>query len=315
MSLINNKMVTTDINRFSHYAMATVFEILIDSDEKEYAEQAAKAAFDEIDRLEKELSRFIPISEVARINSLKIGEKLNLSWNTFECLVKTQDIFNITNGLFDISAGHIIDNWKNNLNKSIYDNRNLDLKNIGMDKIIIDKDNHLISVLSDDLLIDFGGFGKGYAIDVLSELLFDWEIENALVHSGGSTVKAIGKLSGHEGWPISISNPSSSNQTIAEVLLKDFSISGSGKQKGTHIINPKTNQPVKNVAGAWAMAKSAAQSDAMSTAFMIMPVEEMDEFCKIHSSNAGIIILKDTLNVSKEDVLISNNFRPNKLFI
>ncbi len=45
--------------RFSHKAMGTIYEIYINHDDSVYAEQATEAAFQEIDRLEQVLSRFI----------------------------------------------------------------------------------------------------------------------------------------------------------------------------------------------------------------------------------------------------------------
>ncbi|VAX29605.1 hypothetical protein MNBD_IGNAVI01-1744, partial [hydrothermal vent metagenome] len=93
MALINNKIEQENIHRFTHKAMATLYEILIKYNDKLYAEQAAKAAFDEIDRLEEELSRFLPNSEISKINNLKPGEKLLLSEDTFECLVQSQKLF------------------------------------------------------------------------------------------------------------------------------------------------------------------------------------------------------------------------------
>ena len=40
-----------------------------------YAAQAAQAAFDLVDRLERELSRFLPNSDITRINHLDAGEQ------------------------------------------------------------------------------------------------------------------------------------------------------------------------------------------------------------------------------------------------
>ena len=50
--------------RFTHAAMATIFEVLVHGQGADDAQQAAWAAFDEVDRLEKELSRFLPSSDV-----------------------------------------------------------------------------------------------------------------------------------------------------------------------------------------------------------------------------------------------------------
>ena len=304
MSLINNNIDSASIHRFSHHAMNTIYEIVIEIDDKEYAQQAASAVFTEIDRLEEELSRFRPNSDITRINKLNVGEELRLSNDTFACLLAAKDIYELTNGLFDITTGRIIDHWK-------YTNpegsKNFELAMIGMEQVILDDSKHSINLLSNDIIIDLGGFGKGYAIDKASELLADWEISNTLIHSGGSTVKAMGKLNGHDGWPISVSNPSNPSQTIAEIILKDLSLSGSGEKKGTHIINPKTSLPAQSITGAWSIANSAAISDAMSTSFMIMEIEDFEEFCNNHDFISGIVVKNNTQNLSKEDVLFSNS--------
>ena len=57
------------VRRFSHEAMATVFEICVAETGAEYAQQAAWAAFEELDRLESELSRYVNESDIARVNA------------------------------------------------------------------------------------------------------------------------------------------------------------------------------------------------------------------------------------------------------
>ena len=113
MALLNDNIDEANIHRFTHKAMATIYEILIEYDDKLYAEQAAKAAFDEIDRLENELSRFLPSSEISKINNLKSGEILLLSEDTLECLIQSQKSFEITNGAFDITLGSFKEKWRN----------------------------------------------------------------------------------------------------------------------------------------------------------------------------------------------------------
>ena len=60
----------TDLHRFSHKAMATIYEIFIVHEDANYAQQAAYEAFFELDKLEQELSRFIENSDISRINNL-----------------------------------------------------------------------------------------------------------------------------------------------------------------------------------------------------------------------------------------------------
>ena len=66
------------IHRFSHEAMATTFEIFIQCEDAHYAQQAAHAAFRELDKLEQELSRFIENSDISRINNLSANQSLRI---------------------------------------------------------------------------------------------------------------------------------------------------------------------------------------------------------------------------------------------
>ena len=94
-----------DVRRFSHEAMATVFEVYAVHPDARYAAQAAQAAFDLVDRLERELSRFLPNSDITRINHLAAGESTRVSPSTLECLVIARHMFDLTGGAFDVSIG------------------------------------------------------------------------------------------------------------------------------------------------------------------------------------------------------------------
>ena len=94
-----------DVQRFTHEAMATVFEVHAVHPDARYAAQAAQAAFDLADRLEGELSRFLPNSDIGRVNELAAGGAHRVSPSTMECLVIARHVFDLTGGAFDVSIG------------------------------------------------------------------------------------------------------------------------------------------------------------------------------------------------------------------
>ena len=313
MALLNNKIEQENIHRFTHKAMATLYEILIEYDDKVYAEQTAKATFDEIDRLEEELSRFLPNSEISMINNLQVGDKFLLSEDTLECLIQSQKLFDITNGAFDITIGNQKENWEKENFSSEHLNANESIPS--SQKFDINEFEHTITVLSDDLNIDLGGLGKGYALDKVCDLLLEWEIENAFIHGGGSSVKSIGNLSNFNGWPITISNPNNPKQTLADILIKNFSISASGIKKGNHIFDPVMEKPITKRKAAWAIAGSAALSDALSTAFMIMDIDSILGLCKINNDISAMIIEDEKAELTKSDLIISDDFERVKFLL
>lgn len=313
MALLNDKIEQANIHKFSHTAMATVYEIMIEYDDKLYAEQVAKAAFDELDRLENELSRFLPNSEISRINNLNVGQELLLTEDTFECLTQSQRLFELTKGAFDIAIGSYKENWgkQNSFSENLIEEGTYS----DIPKFVLNELERTITVLGNNLSIDLGGFGKGYALDKVCDQLLDWEISNAFIHGGGSSVKSIGSLTNISGWPITLSNPNNSNQSIADMIIKDFSLSASGIKKGEHIFDPIHRTPISARKAAWATASSAMVSDALSTAFMIMDKNSILELCRTDIDIGAMIIEDGKQELTLNDLTISEHFKIEKLLI
>jgi len=283
-------------HRFSHDGMATVFEVIIIHKDACYAQQAAWAAFDELDKLEQELSRFVENSDISRINNLAANHPLQIGPATFECLQLCDSLYVQTNGAFDITIGFLMDCWLSE-DKTIRTPSREQLKQArqrtGLHLIQLDETEHTVQLLTSSVIIDLGGIGKGYAIDQMAKLLGDWGIDTTLINAGCSSVLALGSPPGSKGWPLTLSNPSNRKQTLAHLYLRDRAISGSGLQKGRHIIDPRMARPVEGKSATWACAPTAATADALSTAFMVMSPNQIKQYCLHHPNIQAIIILQD----------------------
>jgi len=302
------------IHRFSHEAMATTFEILILHDDAQYAKQAAWEAFDELDRLEAELSRFIENSDIARINNLATNQSLPIGLAAFECLQLSAQVYNETNGAFDITIGSLFSCWLNEDKTARQpSDEKLDFarRHTGTHLLKLDEAEHTVELLTSPVQVDLGGIGKGYAVDKMAELLREWSIDTALLHAGYSSVLAFGCPSGTNGWPVTLSNPprrfasqtrsSGGKQTLARLHLRDMALAGSGLQKGRHIIDPRTYRPVEGKLAAWASAATAATADALSTAFMAMSPDEVGKYCLNHSDTLAMVVLEKSDKETGED--------------
>ena len=289
------KNPNSNIHRFSHNAMATIFEVLIYHDKEKYARQAAQETFFELDRLEQDFSRFIENSDIARINELKIGESTRIGADTFECLLQCADLYVETKGTFDITIGSLMKCWVNedkSLRNPTQEEIRLAKQNTGLFHILLDKTHYSVKMLSGPVHLDLGGFGKGYAVDRMAELLIEWSIHKFLIHGGRSSVLAGEAPDGEKGWQISITNPLN-NQTIEQIWLKNQAMSGSGLQKGFHIINALKGQPIKTNRAVWAFAATAAKTDGLSTAFFIMDNNEIKTYCSKYQDVGAIIIFEN----------------------
>lgn len=251
------------VHRFSHAAMATVFEVHCVHEDKGYARQAAHAAFGVLDRLEQELSRFIANSDVSRINDLTAGRSTRVSPWTLECLEIARDVQSGTAGAFDVSIGS------------------------GFCSLELAPDDFTVYARADGVRLDLGGIGKGYAVDRMAELLEEWEIRSALVHGGFSSVLALEPPPDRDGWALTLRAPwPGDERLLARISAARMAFSASGVGKRDHIVDPRTGQPARARA-AWvavpmltgtadARPSAAALAEGLSTALMVVSTEEIE---------------------------------------
>ena len=302
----NNIQNIPNLHRFSHKAMATSFEVFIINEDKEYSSQAAWAAFQELDRLEQQLSHFIENSDISRINNLKPNQSLKISLDTFQCLLLSIRMFDETNGAFDVTVGSLMDIWLNKdktIKTPTVEQLNFARDHTGSNLIQLDQKNHTIELLN-PVKIDLGGIGKGFAVGCMGKLLREWDIDTALIHGGRSSVLAMGSPPEKKGWPLTLTNPNNRKEIIARLNLHNQALSGSGVKKGQHIINPLTLRPVKGKIAAWSCAPDAGIADALSTAFMVMTPEQIEQYCLSRPDVAAVVIIEDkSEDVSKSRIL------------
>ena len=96
-------------HRFPHWAMACSWGLWIpESVEFDYAARLAQDVWDEVDRLEGELSRFLPTSDIARLNErARQNEEswLEIGSDAWECLLLGLAVNELSGGAFDMTLG------------------------------------------------------------------------------------------------------------------------------------------------------------------------------------------------------------------
>ena len=284
-----------DAHHFLHEAMATVFELYIVEEDGDYARQGAQAAFAEVDRLELEMSRFLSNSDISRLNAAKLGQSVTLGMDSFDCLCRAKEMFGKTGGAFDISIGALYDCWLHE-DRTLRQPSQTEIQHAhaltGLNHLELDEDGFCAEVLTEGLQFDLGGIGKGYAAEKVAEILREWNLGQALVLAGASSVLSVSVPESMSGWPMKLRNPENPNKVLARFDLKEGAVSGSGRQKGQHIIDPRSVDvgAVKGRLAAWSVAPDAIAADASSTAFMMLSDEEINEYCLANAKTAAIIM-------------------------
>jgi thiamine biosynthesis lipoprotein len=274
----------TPLHLFREQFMATHFELRIAHADESYARHAAQAAFALTDRLEQLLSRYREESEISRIRNLREGENLRLNPDTFDCLRLALDLHQLTRGAFDPTLGARMDRLRSGATHQEPD------LGPGPGRLILQPENFTVRCEKAPVDLDLGAIGKGYALDRMADVLREWEIDSALLTAGDSSILALGKNPSGANWEVQLSRNS-------QFLLADHaSISASGTTvKGRHILDPRTGAPAPSPFRAWALAHSAAISDALSTAWMILSQVEIGQICRERRGIAALIQIRESI--------------------
>jgi FAD:protein FMN transferase len=289
--------------RMAHKAMATVFEVILPFGIP-LAMEIGEAAFEFLDELEQQLTVYRDTSEVSRLNRLAPYQSVPVDGRLFELLEQADLLTTATDGAFDVTAGALIKAWgffKGPPRVPSEEERARALERTGMRWVSLAPASRSVRYLRPGLEINFGSIGKGYALDRLAELLRDdLNAPTFLLHGGHSSVYARGSPAGDEGgWAVGIRHPWDSQQRLGVFRLRDQALGTSaatfrhldhnGRKLG-HILDPRTGWPAETLAQVSVIAPSAAEADALATAFYILGIDAARKYCEAHPGVGAVLL-------------------------
>jgi len=269
------------MHSFEHQAMATQYLVTIAGEAEDHAEGAAIRCFQLLDELEMKLSRFVADSDISRMNKLKAGEQMPLEYETWQVMKQAIEVQQWTGGTFDIGVAEHMNIYRATKQGILNEfEMNKALAKAQEDKLAaslyLDPDQPRFYCIKAGMQFDLGGIGKGYALDLLSQLLAEMDINNYTLNAGDSTVMAKGTPGHLPFWQY----PIASSQEQKKLRLNQVVVSASGTfHQGNHIFDPRTgtNSAVSAFERIWVAADNAAYSDAFSTGLFLLSVPEIEE--------------------------------------
>jgi FAD:protein FMN transferase len=147
-----------------------------------------------------------------------------------------------------------------------------------------------VKFLRPGVQFNLGAIGKGFAIDSALRRL---RPRTALMQGGRSSIRVIGS------WTVEIGDP-----PFATVQLRDQAMGTSATTyQPRHILDPRTGRPARRLLSATAIAPTATEADALSTAFFVMGPVGTRRFCAANPRFAAVLLLNDkTVEVIDESV-------------
>ena len=284
--------------RRAHYVMGTVFEIEAYGSDADRTAAVIEEAFQAIRRADAILSDYRDDSELSRLNREGAQGFVELSPDLYEVLQTSLEYSRLTDSAFDVTVGPLVDIWRRASKQDRWpENAELNKARslVGFGRLQLDATRRATRFEQPGMRVDFGGIGKGWAIDRAAEVLRKQGVERALISAGTSSVYAVGTPPEQSGWKIVIRHPLREDEALTAVSLRDESMSTSASYEQddqiagrpfSHILNPRTGLPVEGMWSATVIAPTAAESDALSTATFVLGIERAERLLQERALSA-----------------------------
>ena len=284
-------------------ALGTTYKVIVQS---EYNSSVIKQSIDSIfEVVNNSMSTYRSNSIISRVNQSQNPVKVD---NHFvEVFKKSEEIWKLSNGYFDPTAGSIVNLYGMGPNNKIHsiNKKKIDsvMQYVGLDKVYLDQQNKIVKAKK-DVYIDFNAIAKGYSVDLIKELLIKIKSENFLIEVGGELI-TLGKNENNKKWKVAIQNPIDLNSYYSEIILDGMSLATSGNYRKyridsetgiryAHIVNPINGESMSNnILSASVITSSCIEADAWATSLMLMdPTEALEIINTI--SDIEVLILTAT---------------------
>ena len=303
----------------SHESMGTVFTVAAYGRERSFLAEVVEQVFQEVDRLDEQMSNYKPESELSTINREAAIYPVVVEPGLFHLLEISVQRSEQTGGAFDITVGPLMKSWgffrgRGRLPTGAEISQAL--KRVGFQHLKLDAEHRTIRFDEPGIELDLGGIAKGYAVDRAVDILRSNGITSALVSSGTSSIYALGSPPGAHGWKITLRDPYDAHKPADVIHLQNYSLSTSGSYEKffqiggktyCHIMNPHTGWPVQGVLSTVVLAATGTDTDGRSAGCFVMGVERTRKYLAAHPNIAVIFYLPTEAPAKFKRILLRSN--------
>jgi len=249
---------------------------------------------------EAKFSRFRPTSLVSRINAaagiswVEVDEEMN------QLLALCDTLYAMTRGVLDPTALPLIHLWNWKAEQPVIptaDRIAAARRLVGWTKV--QRTPGKIFLPEAGMALDFGGFGKEYAVDLVAQIAVNHGISNVLVDFGHD-LRALGAPPGRPAWHIGLEDPKAPGKLAGSIGVTDKGVASSGDyvrcfmiegRRYGHIIDPRTGWPVDNgCTQVTVLAGTCLQAGVLSTTAFVLGLQEGLGFIQAFPAAEGLLI-------------------------
>jgi thiamine biosynthesis lipoprotein len=280
---------------FSRPAMGTLYHVSFYINKEVKATLIAEKVFDRIQFLDLILSDYKEKAEVYQLNVRQPLQWESVSKDLGFVLKKSIKWSKITGHYFDPALGSLTHLWRRARRRNEFpaDSMQIMAKNYsGIQHIALRKKSkqYQFKFLKKGIKLDFGGIGKGYAVDEALKTLRIQGVKKAMV-SAGSSITVGDAPPSKKGWSVIADTVFFSNGEKRYIENRSQSVSGDDQQylewegkRYSHLLNPITGKPLTNGATCLVEGPNGLITDALGTAFSIMDFDEVRKILRWRKS-------------------------------
>ena len=162
---------------------------------------------------------------------------------------------------------------------------------MNIDDLVLDEENMTVYFADPQLRLDVGAVAKGYATELISQMLLAGPMPSFIISAGGNVRTGISPQDGRKSWGVGIQDPDGSvfglSDYVEVLYIHDISVVTSGDyqryyevdgQRYHHLIDPETLMPDTDFRSVSIITEDSGYADMLSTAAFLMPYEESRAF-------------------------------------
>lgn len=267
------------------------------------AKDSLEAVRREVARIEGLLSRFVPDSEISRVNGSAGIKSEKVSRETYEVLSKAVEFSRCFPGCFDVTIAPLVALWhtaKETLAQPDASSIKQVLPVVNYRDLILNPREITAGLRSGGQSVDLGGIGKGFAGDRIVDVFRRFGISSACSNLGGNVVTLGAKPDGSP-WQIGIQHPRQENNLIGSVSVVNQTVVTSGDyqryftdsqgKRHHHILDPTTGYPAESgLISVSIVAGESVAADPLSTMVFVAGMEKGLEFLRSFPQTEAILV-------------------------
>ncbi len=299
----------------SQYLMGTLVFVTGVAPEEAAAKKAVAAGLAEIRRIEHLMSTWIPDSELSKVNIAAGKHAVQVGPENMEVLKASLRMAALTEGGFNIAVGPAVDAWNVSQEGRIPTQEELDAVRpfTSLANMALEEQAGTVFLKQAEMKIDVGGIGKGYAADLVVDVMQKAGATAGVVALSGD-IKTFGRLPDQERFVFGIQHPrKEQGHILGRIELENEAVSTAGDYQRFimkdgiryhHILDPATLQPARGCQSVTIIAKDGVMADGLDTGIFVMGPKKGMALIESLPDVEGVIVNK------QGEVMISSGLKP-----